>query len=379
MPGPTIRSHPSPAAQAAQVPALTSLRFFAAWGIVVVHYSPALLLPDFPGSRALLALLGATVPLFFVLSGFVLTLRYDAPLNSPAAHPTAVRRYALARFARIAPLYWLVLLATALAYAATDHGVSLGGDAHTPGKALSFLLNALALQAWVPDTTVQQFWNAPGWSISVELFFYALLPFLLRWPVLSGTRRSVLMVIVMGWLVSIGYLGAVVPLMAIDPGWIGYGARLPLISLPSFLLGIVLARRHQLMAAKGGPLRSAALPLLGLLASALWCVQPDFPTENALLLLQVVWVPLFGWLVWCLADARRLGSRWLAAPALVLLGHASYALYLIQWLPLGFLLRGWLGEPPSPWLALALMLALLPLSIALHLGFERPVQRWLLR
>jgi peptidoglycan/LPS O-acetylase OafA/YrhL len=378
MPGQSIRTTSPSSAPPRQIPALTSLRFFAAWGIVVAHYSPALALPGGDVMHALLAMASTTATLFFVLSGFVLTLQYEQRLHDDHTG-AAIATYRRARFARIAPLYWLTLLATLVAYAATDFAVSLGGDAQTGFKLLSFVINALALQAWVPDTTVQQFWNAPGWSISAELFFYLLLPTLLRWPVLSGSWASIGLVVAMSGLAAVGYRGAVLPLLPAEPEWLGYGMRLPLLSLPSFMLGIVLARRHLARPRRRSLVNSPLLPLLLLCTSALLLVKQGEPYGAHWIVTQTLWLPLFGWLVWCLADAPRRGTRWLAAGPLVLLGNASYALYLIQWLPLGFLLRGWFGEPPAPGLAALVMLALLPLSIALHLGFERPLQRWIMR
>jgi peptidoglycan/LPS O-acetylase OafA/YrhL len=369
-----------------RIDALTSLRFFAAMGIVLGHFQSGLPLPAHHATQAFFLLAGSTVALFFVLSGFVLTLQYDGLLSQPNA--PAVRRYALARLARIAPMYWLVLLLTLLAYAGTGFAVSLGGDGNTPGKAVSFIVNALALQAWVPSATVQQFWNAPGWSISAEVFFYALLPLLLRLRWLSGSLACVAGVLVAGWLLVAATALALSRLAPGDAGWALLSARAPLLGLPAFLLGMVLARRHMANTANAArqpgtraqrAARSALWPVL-LLALTAWClVGVDLSFERTWLLPQALWVSaLFGWLIWSLADDTRRSTRWLAARPLVLLGDASYALYLIHWLPLGFLLRGYFG-PGGPWLGPMLIAALVLLSILLHLGFEAPMRRVMLR
>ena len=372
---------PAPSWRGRRIDALTSLRFFAAIGIVLGHFQSTLPLPAHHATQAFFLLAGSTVALFFVLSGFVLTLQYDALLAQP--NPAAVKRYALARLARIAPTYWLVLLLTLLAYLGTDFVVSLGGDAHTPGKTSSFIINLLALQAWVPNVTVQQFWNAPGWSISAEIFFYALLPLLLRARWLSDSRRCVAAVLVGGWLTVAASAAALAQLAPGDAGWALFGARAPLLGLPAFVLGMVLARRHMAQAARGprpqGLAGSAWWPLL-LLAFTAWClVGVDLSFPRTWLLPQALWVSLlFGWLVWTLADEQRRSSRWLAARWLVLLGDSSYALYLIHWLPLGFVLRGYLGAP-TPWLGPAVIVALVLASVLLHVRVEEPLRRWLLR
>ena len=59
---------------------------------------------------------------------------------------TAVKRYALARLAHIAPTYRLVLLLTLMFQLGTDVVVSLGGDKHAAGKTGGFIANlALAI------------------------------------------------------------------------------------------------------------------------------------------------------------------------------------------------------------------------------------------
>lgn len=369
---------PAPSWRGRRIAALTSLRFFAAIGIVLAHYSSTLTLPNQTASHALVALAGSTVPLFFILSGFVLTLQYDAAFGADAS--SALQRYVRARVARIVPLYWLALALTAAAYLATDFRVSLGGDAHSVGKFTSFVLSVFALQAWVPSTSVQQFWNAPGWSVSAEVFFYALLPLLLgtggRW--LSGSARSVATVLALGWVASGAYFIAVRVAAPGDVDWVGYGVRLPLLGLPAFMLGIALARRHMARPQHRGWWGSAMWPALLLPVSALCLVDPKAPFEQGWLLTQWVWVPLFGWLVWTLADEQRRTSRWLAARWLVLLGDSSYALYLIHWLPLGFVLRGYLGAP-TPWLGPTVIVALVLASVLLHRHFEEPLRRWFIR
>jgi peptidoglycan/LPS O-acetylase OafA/YrhL len=76
--------------------ALTSLRFFAAAHVVAYHYAR-----DTPGLPAFVTSLlyagPCSVGLFFVLSGFVLARRYG--------NGVPLRDYAVARIARIVPLY----------------------------------------------------------------------------------------------------------------------------------------------------------------------------------------------------------------------------------------------------------------------------------
>ena len=104
--------------------ALTGLRFVAALLVLIAHV--ALAFPNvalaFPTSllrRLLVGLASAGMSLFFVLSGFVMWLNYAHPIA--ARKPGAIRDFALARFARLYPMYFVVI-AVAFSMAFLLHG-----------------------------------------------------------------------------------------------------------------------------------------------------------------------------------------------------------------------------------------------------------------
>jgi peptidoglycan/LPS O-acetylase OafA/YrhL len=100
----------------AQLPALTGLRFFAALSILVAHACDGNGgFQDYMGVRTygvLLAMYG--MPLFFVLSGFVVHYNYSS-LFAHLPLRTAVAEFAAARFARLFPLYICFLVVAVLA------------------------------------------------------------------------------------------------------------------------------------------------------------------------------------------------------------------------------------------------------------------------
>ncbi|MCA8073222.1 acyltransferase family protein [Burkholderia vietnamiensis] len=138
---------------------LTSLRFFAASLIVVLHMNgtfwPAIGIQGFT----------AGVSFFFVLSGFILRLVYGE-LHSAAE----VRRFYFARIARIWPMH---LLSIVLLLIMTD--------AALPNWKIA-LANVFLLQSWVPHPDWYFSLNGVSWSISTEFAFYALFP-LLTWRI----------------------------------------------------------------------------------------------------------------------------------------------------------------------------------------------------
>lgn len=137
---------------------LTGLRFFAAFAIVLHHIQGNFGVPTtvFQGWN-----LANGVTVFFVLSGFVLTYSYPA-LNGPGE----TRRFYIGRIARIFPAHFVTLLAA----------VALG----VPFVAPYFLANVLLLQSWVPTGDYFFSYNAVSWSISTEMSFYLVFPFLIR-------------------------------------------------------------------------------------------------------------------------------------------------------------------------------------------------------
>ena len=162
----------------ARLNALTSLRFFAAFAIVI-HHSRIFLLP----SETLSAWpLDQGVSLFFVLSGFILVHVYpELPTKE------AIKSFWLARIGRIWPAH-LVALILVLTVSGTQ---TLGGD-----SLLIFLANLSMIHGWVPSREFFFSFNALSWTISTELGFYALFPLLIykfhsTWASVSDARASI--------------------------------------------------------------------------------------------------------------------------------------------------------------------------------------------
>ena len=82
------------------LPPLTSLRFFAASGVVIFHYN--LTSPVFP--KVVASFGYEAVTFFFVLSGFILAYAHGIP---GAGMNVSAKQFFIARFVRIWPVYAL--------------------------------------------------------------------------------------------------------------------------------------------------------------------------------------------------------------------------------------------------------------------------------
>ena len=350
------------------IDALTGLRIFPALVVVFSHLSP----PQGAGPRleSFLAsgYLGVTV--FFVLSGFILTHKYfDRLLQQFSAR--LLGSYLVARVARIYPLYLLMLAWVSVpAFLASDFDGWL------------WLKHALALQAWTGSLNEVYTFNDPGWSISVEFFLYACFPLLVfvLSPALRTPRRAlVLLLAVVGAMCAVTayfYATGRDQLPWQDPQsahrWL---YRNPACRLGDFLLGMVTARLVTCRLPIPRPALSGGAVLAVLVIVTQMCWPEHLGTAASW---DVSYALPAALLLFCLASApSSLGGRFLAATPLVMLGEASYALYLCH---MNMLRRLDLGDlPGAAWLANGMtILVVMAAAVGLHVAVERPA-RGLLR
>lgn len=141
------------------IPVLTTLRFPAAFAIVLFHFLSYTTCPVWIWEG-----FGSGVAFFYVLSGFILYYNYvDLPDRG---------FFWVARFARIWPmhLFCLALIFGLLPFDALD------GHASWP---MTLPANILLLHAWIPLQGSVLSYNGVSWSLSVEAFFYLCFPWLL--------------------------------------------------------------------------------------------------------------------------------------------------------------------------------------------------------
>jgi peptidoglycan/LPS O-acetylase OafA/YrhL len=152
-----------------QIPALTGLRFFAAFAILFAHAVDWL--AQFQNSNVqtnftFVAMYG--MPLFFVLSGFVIHYNYRRLFTS-AGPMRATCEFAAARFARLFPLYFF-LLAVAISADGFMRSMPTLGDLWV--KILMYF--ATLTQSWwyviYGDKLIINWLFGVSWSISTELF-----------------------------------------------------------------------------------------------------------------------------------------------------------------------------------------------------------------
>lgn len=383
----------SPSAGGSFLPALTGLRFFAALHVVGHHLRSSRLLDlqAWPEVDRFFQRAGASVGLFFILSGFILTY---GNLNRQRSKPFRTAAFLRDRFARIYPVYFLGLLLTLPMFLIER---SYLGDGAVSRETLLFGGLVLTLtQAWLPNAALA--WNVPGWSLSVEFFFYLLFPAALA-GLQRGSRRALVGGIVCCGGVAIGlafYVAmnaiAVRTATGLSPDQLTAVMKYdPLVRLPEFLFGMLLGRlfflrneaisHHPAARRADLPARgrsygaaAAAAAFIGILA---YCPNGilDLPIHNGLL------APLIGVLLWQLALGGRGLAAFLARPAIVALGQASFALYIvhtpiIQFSRIVMSIRGGAAATSPAVAALATVLAIIA-ALVVRKYYEEPLRKWI--
>jgi peptidoglycan/LPS O-acetylase OafA/YrhL len=323
--------------------------------VVLFHFAPHGLVNVAP--------LGVTaVSFFFFLSGVVLTLNYfhNKPLH--------LSTFLIRRFARIYPVYLLALLLT-LIFGMVLH------DARPKG--LSVILQLLSIQSWVPGYCTGL--NFPSWSVSVEFFFYAAFPFLVKYFRTKSSKQ--MLVLVAGlWVISfVQHFSFLYKLNGVEGTALHqFTLYFPIWHLNTFMFGMLCGRyiKEQLQSEKHEPSKARWLYGIGVLLFIVivFTHNPIRPFISGGFL-----APLFFLIIAGLALDDSPITLYLGHRFNLLLGNSSYALYILQW-PI-YLLFTWLFEQKKLHLMpfMIYLFSLIGISIVTYLFFEVKVKEQLLK
>jgi peptidoglycan/LPS O-acetylase OafA/YrhL len=260
-----------------------------------------------------------SVGFFFTLSGYILSSVYLR-----AGRPVEPKRFWIARFARIYPLFAVSLLLD-LPYIFLFRLAKYGLKAALWKTAVTLAGNLVMLQSWILQL---RFLNTPVWSLGVETIFYLAFPFI-GWRLWKASPRAAVWGSVLLYFSGMALVAAGTRLH-LNPDVIKFN---PIFHMHEFLIGILVARWH-LQKLEHAPAKNTLkrlAPWMAVLALAIFVVAiyqftriPQLYLRDGLLLpAYVLAIIAFG-----------TGNRWLDAafsiPALVVLGEASYGLYLIH-------------------------------------------------
>jgi peptidoglycan/LPS O-acetylase OafA/YrhL len=397
------------------VPALTGLRFVAAFSVLLAHGLGVIEPtndPNHPVIYWLKTAAGFGMTLFFVLSGFVIHYNYAALVTEERLR--GIGAFFWARFARLYPLFLLMLLIYVLV--SQKHIAFWTGHPerfHDIIEALPYFL--LAIQSWVykvidGDVLINAVrgGSPPTWSISTEWFFYFAYP-CIAWLILRARSMAVTLLVAVAWCGIWSAVAAGVydetpqlnawavaqfgPIAGIDDQqnsfirWLLYIS--PYLRIGEFVLGVITAHVYvTLQNRKVGGAENilGTAVFLAAATSVLLLIyveySPNVPVTIVRKLNQnFALAPSVALLIFCAARYDNIASRLLTSRPAVALGEASYSIYLVH--SIVFIAAVKLDGSPAHgiWynatkLAL-LMAAVIAISLLLYSYYEAPARRWL--
>jgi peptidoglycan/LPS O-acetylase OafA/YrhL len=363
-----------------QLSSLTSLRFFAALMVFFSHMDFLRIHEDAAGNPDRYQDIYNTwmfegysgVTFFFILSGFILAHSYQDRIID---QKTSTVDFYIFRIARIVPLHWLTLaLAIYL-----QHTNSASWDFFSP---TTFWPNLLMLHAWFSNMDIAFSYNLVSWSLSVEMFFYAMFPLLIRF----GTRTLIvifllLIAFILAWLpITIPFAPFHLPIYTNLTKYYAYWY--PAFRAGDFLAGIILYRawcaRKELTAVFAGSLQGISIVILCIFYSLHAGVDETYRFDFYYALPMT-------FLIYAFAHQNGIFSRMLSNRIMIVLGEASFAFYMIHQLAIyhmnykivryndTLLQFFYIQDKPEYAVGIHLLICI-TLSFALFFLFERPAQ-----
>ena len=201
------------------------LRFFIVLFLIFHHFDTFNNL-NAPGWSSLMRVLQEgylSVDFFFILSGFVVHYGYGERLRMQVVSSS---KFLLYRAAHLYPLYFICILVSIPLY--------YGGWGALPRMLASpdFFVHLLMLQTFVPQENYAFQFNALGWAVSVEFFFYFCYLY-----INNVSIRKLNFLCALLWFVLI-FFATVKGLAIRNYAWFYYIC--PVSRLTEFLLGVVL-------------------------------------------------------------------------------------------------------------------------------------------
>lgn len=330
----TVLSPSPPHAGRAVLPNLDGIRGYACLLVVYSHM-------PWPIHLEMLGSVG--VGIFFTLSGFLMGHLYAAaPWNRDD-----VVRYGIARFARIAPIYWLVVTLCMVISWVEPH----------PDFPMRIEGPVSVLRHYLFGGNVMIFWSIP-----LEVQYYAF--FLLMWWAVAMAKRAALAVPLVSLICAV--------LLLSHTHW--GGLMLPH-KLHFFIAGTLAGMLPRVTSKSAGEsliLSVLQLAAFVMLALPLWLYRTTPEMYEATSLGAAIAMAIY-----VLSVPTRWSCRMLAAPWIRSIGQGSFSIYLIHMLVLYYgmrLLELQHEVYETLWLPVGVAAVILPLLVSR--AVEIPMQRF---
>jgi peptidoglycan/LPS O-acetylase OafA/YrhL len=402
------------------LPALTGLRFLAAFSVLIGHSATFILnfeTKDYDAVYWLRQASGFGMTLFFVLSGFVIHYNYRISVTQSGAR--GLGTFLWARFARLYPLFILTLPFNLL-FSKRIFDLAAGDGAGFQGilEALPYFLTFT--QSWfyapiqnLPLISVVGAASPLTWSISTEWFFYLCYPLIalvlvrIRGPITAGIAA-------VGWCVAwtavavylydhnpeinewaVNRFGRLAD-MSSDPRnsyvrWLLYFS--PYVRIGEFVLGCLVGELYLQLRGRAIAGREALVGQTGLVLAFFSVLFVTYVTYGPVVghdfFQKLNWnfalAPSAAIMVFCFVRYAGPVARLLTIRPVLALGEASYSIYLLHFFVLIIVARlsaeALPATPTNVAFAVTKLIVLVALVLLISLAsfacFEAPARAWL--
>ncbi|MEN9336617.1 MAG: hypothetical protein RLZZ500_1604 [Bacteroidota bacterium] len=330
---------------------LTFTRFLAAVAIVIYHFGKRI----YPFNSEALSFLvkhaNIGVSYFYILSGFIMIIAYG---SSKKVQPID---YYKNRIARIYPVYLLGFLFYFPVCILINYPIEF-----------TLIANATMLQSWIPGLVMR--YNFPGWSVSVEMLFYFLFPFLFNYGYTVPKLKKVLFVgIILFWVISQVFFHYMIQHPYYKGEFTPSHELLfyhPLMHLNEFLIGNIAGIWYLNNQEKYKGNYDLGIVLCVVLIALALKFPMGMNYHNGLF--AVLLVPL---ILFISLNTGRI-SQWFLHPNLIYLGEISYGIYIYQ-LPVFYYLKPMLVDHQLVTFGIKLFV-LFAISMLSYKFFEIPLR-----
>jgi peptidoglycan/LPS O-acetylase OafA/YrhL len=352
-----------------RVDSLTGIRAVAAILVVLTHaaYTTGKYTHGYAG--LVYSRMEIGVPIFFVLSGFLLFGPWVRAIATGTAGPS-VRRYAWHRVRRIMPAYVVTVLAAYLLYHFRTAGPNPG---HTW---LGLFRNLTFTQIYTDDYLFSYLHQGltQMWSLAVEVAFYVALPVLAWLLLVVLCRRRWRPALLMTGLTGLAFVTPAWLVLVHTTDWLPDGARLWLPTYMAWFVGgmMLTALREMGVRAYAVVCVPLALVCFFIASTPIAGAPTTSPAELREGLAKAVFYAVISTLVVAPLALHDRGwyTRWMASRPMVFLGEISYEIFLIHLVTMELVMVEILRMPVYTgsmfWLFVVTMVVTIPLAWLLH-------------
>jgi len=288
---------------------LNALRFFAAFFVIGFHYFS---FEDAPLLNTFFKKGYISVPFFYLLSGFVLFHNYkDYNFRKDSLS------YIKSRFIRLAPIYYMAMgLAIPLIfYNQSQNPLEVSDYFIAIPMHLTFLQALFPVKKWLFS------WNVHSWSLSVEMTLYIISPLLFIFLKSLNSITKVLVIFFLCLIINTILFAAAF----YESSWLP-SSYWSIQYIPTFFMGALLSPLYQYFSGALEKMSPLVFPLAFISLIILFSLDAPISFYSS-------FNPFFQ-LAFCLLILTccpiNRSNSWLSHPQLIVLGEASYAMYIFQ-------------------------------------------------